>query len=203
MMNATLPFAIITSTGTKGYHCTEHSSGLSDSLIATLERKALPYGSGWGEYAGARSIKGFPLEKGTMALSFVEVTDQRDDHGRPGILRAHCVVADYKHYASLLREPDFGFAAAMGQDEASAGREATVQAGGGSVASVLRALLGVFCQGKFILRRPYGAPAQWQATERTIRRVLRLLPSPVLKRMSFTTLTLSTAERASLIAVPS
>ena len=203
MMNATLPFAIITSAGTQGYHCTEHSSGLSDSLIATLERKALPYGSGWGEYAGARSIKGFPLEKGAMALSFVEVTDQRDDHGRPGILRAHCVVADYKQYASLLREPDFGLARATGQEPPTTRRENESQAGGGSVASVLRALLGIFCHGKFILRRPYGAPVQWQATELTIRRVLRLLPSPVLKRMSFTTLTLSTAERASLIAVPS
>ena len=94
-------------------------------------------------------------------------------------------------------------ARATGQEPPTTRRENESQAGGGSVASVLRALLGIFCHGKFILRRPYRAPAQWQATERTIRRVLRLLPSPVLKRMSFTTLALSTAERASLIAVPS
>lgn len=62
----------------------------SAEVLKAIWRTAMPRGQGWGAdgYVGARSIKGFALPDGRVAVSTVTVTDMSDENGRRGIRRA-------------------------------------------------------------------------------------------------------------------
>ena len=95
-------YAIITSSGKRGYHCTAHSPNLDETTIQTLEQMALPFGSAWQLYIGARSIKAFPLQNEQMAISYTGVTDRQDDYGRPGVLISKCLVVNFEQFTYLV-----------------------------------------------------------------------------------------------------
>lgn len=72
----------------KGYNITSGADDLPDAVVKAIWRQAMPRGTGWSAYTGARAIKAFALPDGGVAVSTVTVTDATDESGRTGIRRA-------------------------------------------------------------------------------------------------------------------
>jgi hypothetical protein len=72
----------------RGYSITSPTHGISEDVQKAIWRAAMPRGSGWAAYEGARSVKLIMLPDDMLAVSEVTVTDQRDETGRGGIRRA-------------------------------------------------------------------------------------------------------------------
>lgn len=72
----------------KGYNITSGADDLPDDVVKAVWRQAMPRGTGWSAYTGARAIKAFALPDGQIAVSTVTVTDATDESGRAGIRRA-------------------------------------------------------------------------------------------------------------------
>lgn len=107
-------YAIITSRGKEGYHCIESSGDLSEDIIRDIEAYSLPFGNGWSQYTGARSIKVFcpSADTSKMTISYSRVLDPSttDDVGRTGVLYGKCYVISPRLLRFLLiNYEDFGF----------------------------------------------------------------------------------------------
>lgn len=93
----------------RGYNYTSPTAGYDDGTLKTVWRHAMPRGQGWGTYAGARSIKCFPLPYDDIAVSEVAVTDQEDESGRRGIRRAAVDVMSPKVFQLHLQSRIAGY----------------------------------------------------------------------------------------------
>ncbi len=207
----TIRYVSITSRGSHGYHCVYHSDGLSPSDVALLERTALPYGSNWGSFIGARSIKVFPIASERTAISYIRVVDSADDHGRRGILECQCALITTGQLIRLLKLPDFSFDTIINKPDALY----SILGGHGPVNDPLpdiqpkpgilprhTSLLKLLAGRKVILKREYRGPEDWRSVEHSIRTFVLGLPSALIRYASFATLTLSEADDMRIIAVP-
>jgi hypothetical protein len=91
----------------RGYNFTSSTQGFDDTVLKSVWRNAMPRGQGWADYTGSRSIKGFPLDNGTVAVSEMTVTDLKDENGRRGIRRAEVDVMSpmvYSHHLQSRRD---------------------------------------------------------------------------------------------------
>jgi hypothetical protein len=208
-------YATITSKGSLGYRCTAKSPGMNTSVIRKLEQLALPFGDSWDSYIGARSIKTFPIGKGEMAISYVQVSDDQDDYGRPGILFCQCVLVSFDDFMSLVYQPSFAFEHVF-RNPASLkmilGELAphpckltwwsSSQIPQDMLRMLAEGLLRIYSNRKLILSYQYQSPTQWKYVEQTIQTLMVLLPPMLLRRLSFATLSLSIMDPSSVIAVP-
>src|SRR5690606_41939715 len=97
-----------------GYRFRPPVDGIDEATRSAVWRHAMPRGQGWGAegFAGARSLKGFPVGRGTVAVSTICVPDPADELGRRGIRRAGCELwpgaafsAFTQHTLAPLRAP--------------------------------------------------------------------------------------------------
>jgi len=207
-------YATITSSGPKGYHCVDSSPNMGKSVIQTLVQLALPFGNGWHLYVGARSIKAFPVEDRQMAVSYTRVTSNKDDHGRRGVLMCQCIVVNHERFVRLLRKAGMGFDSVFD-------RPADVETWLDSVSVDTRELnpshkidisteaslkslnaLKLLLGRRTVLRYPFVDSMQWKSVEQAIQTGILRLPTPMMQRTSFVTLTLSTSEPVQILAMP-
>ncbi len=212
-MTSSNMYATITSSGRRGYLCVAHSEGLSKSTIATLERIALPFGSSWQLYMGARSVKAFPIDRGRMAVSYVRITDNYDDHGRLGVLTCQCVVVKFEQFVDLISRPYFAFDAVFNQpgavskllDSRPGGEDSRVHDELSlkiSSSSAFRSRLRLLIGRRVILRRPFSNAEQWRSVEHAVQSLVLHLPTALKRNISFVTFTTSSADPMRLIAMP-
>src|SRR5690606_35321416 len=173
--------------------------GVDERTQAAVWRQAMPRGQGWGAdaFAGAQSLKCFPIDGGRMAVSSVTVTDESDELGRRGIRRAGVSIVParaYRGYGQARRD-------ARPREVREAAGEQFV--GYRWQRIVDRALL----RGRRVVRTaPYTGPASWQYVEAL---VLRLVTSPGIRLFEgwgpltpFTTLALDWRDEGQIVGVP-
>lgn len=181
----------------RGYNFTSPTAGFTDEVLRTVWRNAMPRGQGWSApiYAGARALKAF-LVGDCAAVSRVTVTDQRDDSGRGGILRAVVdvmVLGEYTAYweAHLRAYP------------------ADVQTALARLPTLAqRARLADYAlkqRPQLVLAHHYENAHAWQVVEGLVIK-LALSPCPPVPRsgriVPFTTLALDYRDEAALVALP-
>lgn len=182
-----------------GYGFRPPLDGVDERTQAAVWRQAMPRGQGWGAdaFAGAQSLKCFPIDGGRMAVSSVTVTDQSDELGRRGIRRAGVSIVPARDYPAYL------------QARLDALPREVREAAGEQFVGYLwqrivdRALL----RGRrVVLTAPYTGPASWQYVEAL---VLRLVTSPGIRLFegwgpltSFTTLALDWRDEGQIVGVP-
>lgn len=88
----------------RGYAFTTPTEGVDPDALRAIWRSAMPRGQGWGDYPAARSLKGFELASGDVALCDIQVTDQVDEVGRTGIRRADIHLMTLKECRAHLLE---------------------------------------------------------------------------------------------------
>ncbi len=186
-----------------GYTFLPPTDAFSEETLRAIWRAAMPRGRGWGDprWAGARSIKAFPLDDGRVALSEVIVTDREDEHGRRGIRRAEIAVMPAHACAEHLR-------ARLEAYPLPVRREAGhVLSPGRWVRILERAVPRPSRDGSpIVLAYPYQGAEGWRVIEFTIlylvtRWALRALRGwpPVIP---FTTLALDYHEESRVVALP-
>lgn len=97
----------------RGYNVTSGAGQLDEQSNKALWRSAMPRGTGWGMYVGARSLKVFSLPDDRIAFCDVSVTDQQDETGRTGIRRAEVTLVNPNHYTRTLEARLTGYPAAL------------------------------------------------------------------------------------------
>jgi len=184
-----------------GYRFRPPVDGIDEATRSAVWRHAMPRGQGWGAegFAGARSLKCFPVGRGAVAVSTICVTDQADELGRRGIRRAEVELLPAAAYPAFLEQKLAAIPAPI--------REAASH----QLMSYLwqrivdRALLrGSRC---VVLTAPYTGPEGWQHIEALI---LRLVTSPGIRMFEgwgvltpFTTLALDWRDEGQIVGVPS
>lgn len=88
----------------RGYAFSTPTDGIAPETVKAIWRGAMPRGSVWNRYIGARSLKCLPLPSGEVALCDVTVTDQRDEAGRTGIRQAEILLGTAAEIDRLLHE---------------------------------------------------------------------------------------------------
>lgn len=185
-----------------GYTFTTPGDGLDATALKTIWQNALPRGTGWRHYPGARALKGFPLDDGRQAaLADVIVTDQQDETGRQGIRRAEITVLDAADYLDAL-------ALRLAMLPETARQEAGRRLSWGRWKQIAdRAAPGTRRNsGQIVLAAPYTGVADWQVMEAI---VLMVATAPPLRLLSgwprvppLTTLALDYHAEARLVALP-
>jgi hypothetical protein len=183
-----------------GYRFRPPTNGVDRATLDAVWRGAMPRGQGWGAeaLAGARSLKAFPVDGRTMALSTVVVTDQQDELGRRGIRRAEIDLILAGEYPARLAE------------RIGALSPAAVDAAGGRLGGYVwqRVLDRVLLRGRrqVVLAHPYRSPEDWQIVEALI---LRLVTSPGIRVFEgwgpltpFTTLALGRGDEGRVVGMP-
>jgi hypothetical protein len=185
----------------RGYNYTSATRGLDDETLKLIWRTAMPRGQGWGAdvYAGAHSLKCFPLDERTVALSDVTVTDLRDEGGRRGIRRAVIDVLSADACYEALKDRLQAYPAAVQERlerKPSIGQWKRI---------VDQALPKVRKDAQVILTHPYTGFAEWQFVEAMVIKVAVARMGP-LKRggkiMPFTTMALDYHDESRLVALP-
>ena len=172
----------------RGYNFTSPTQGFHDDVLKAIWRRAMPRGQGWGaaQYAGACSIKSFPLADGRVALSDVVVTDMRDESGRGGIRRAVVSVMPPGEYLENLADrlahyPKNSF-------------------------NGIRSIPGGRGDKQVVFSHPYRDPQAWKLVEAIIiRQVLKLASGGMIrsgKIVPFTTLALDYHDEGQLVVLP-
>lgn len=173
----------------RGYNFTSPTQGFHDDVLKTVWRSAMPRGQGWGAaaFAGARSMKSFPLADGRVALSDVVVTDMRDESGRGGIRRAVVSVMTAGEYLDVLAERLRGYPP-------------------GLLNLPNRSLPGGHGDKQTVFSYPYSDAPSWQVVEvMLIRHALKLASGGMFrsgKIVPFTTLALDYRDEGLLVALP-
>ena len=185
----------------RGYNFTTPTHGISEDLLKTIWRAAMPRGQGWGApiFTDSVSLKCFPVNPNLIALSTVIVTEMRDESGRAGIRRATIDLmsvnecSDYLH-TRLVSYP------------------ANVQAQVESLPTLSqrkhiidRSLPKMKSSPQVILSRPYQGYDDWQIVEMLILKLALARTGPMRrwgKIIPFTTLALDYHEESNLVALP-
>ncbi|NPV66249.1 MAG: hypothetical protein HPY64_03795 [Anaerolineae bacterium] len=185
-----------------GYAFTTQVDGLDAAVLKIIWQNALPRGTGWRHYPGARALKGFPLEDGRQAaLADVIVTNQKDETGRRGIRRAEITVLDAADYLDAL-------ALRLAMLPEAARDEARQRLSWGRWKQIAdRTAPGTHRNGgQIVLAAPYTGIADWQVMEAI---VLMVATAPPLRLLSgwprvppLTTLALDYHAEARLVALP-
>ena len=188
--------------GQPGYRFKPPVGGFSEEVLRTIWRCAMPRGQGWGgnDYIGARSLKCFPVDAYTVALSLVTVTDQEDEMGRRGIRRAEITLVPARdHLVHLERRletyPPSVYAAAHRRLTPYLWRR------------ILDKAVPKLKRGQpVVLAHPYTGPQSWQVMEALM---LKLVTSRAVRLIegwgavsSFTTLALDWRDESRLVALP-
>lgn len=178
----------------RGYNFTSPTRGYSDTLLKAIWRSAMPRGQGWAQYAGARSLKSFPLDDGRAALAEVTVTDLKDESGRAGIRRAVIQVMYPGAFIAYLKDRLRRYPDAV---QAQIARWPTF---GQRTHLLDRALRGA---PQTVCAYPYTTPEAWDTAEAF---ALKLAITPGLVFRSgtpaFTTLALDPREESPLVVLP-
>jgi hypothetical protein len=177
----------------RGYTITSSTQGLPDDVVKAIWRFAMPRGTGWSAYVGARSIKAFMLPDEQIAVSHVTVTDQTDETGRTGIRRAEVEILPPNGFERYLKT----HLAMYPADIRAIARD--------RCAKLTRRLPKIKPDTSLILTYPYQSVDQWQVIEAAMMhlmldppRVWRSLKPP----FPFTTLALDSRSENPLIALP-
>jgi hypothetical protein len=186
-----------------GYAFRPPTNGFDEALLKTVWRHAMPRGQGWGDlaYTGARSLKCFPIDKHTVAVSEVVVTGQQDEGGRRGIRRAEIHIFPAGEYLPYLKRRLESFPETL---RLTAYRKLDLACWAQVVDGALPKVKGRAPQ--VIVTHPYAHPEAWQVVEIL---VLRLATSWRLRALkgwgrvnSLTTLALNHREESRIIALP-
>ncbi len=185
-----------------GYRFKPPADGFDEQTLKTIWRWAMPRGQGWGAeiYTGARSLKCFPIDARSVAVSVVTVTDQEDEMGRRGIRRAEVTVMPPDEYGRFLESTLRAFPAPI-RDAAARRVSAVVWK------RLINKVVPRLKDGKqVVLAHPYRDPEAWQVIEVL---VLRLVTSHTIRMIEgwgrvtpFTTLALDWREEAGIVALP-
>jgi hypothetical protein len=195
------------------YQVIEHAADLEDKIVARIFDSAMPDGSDWFRYVGARIVKGFTLPGNRMCICYASVTDRTDAAGAAGLLETQCIVTnDDAHYRALLWQPGFAFNEVWQAladnpthltkvlDQIRNAPKTTRGVASSLFASLrslrYRAMLRI--PGRIVLRRPFANAEQWETVESEVQRILRAME----EFAPFTTMTLSPAGRHGVLAVP-
>ena len=184
----------------RGYNFTTATGPLDDAALRAIWRGAMPRGQGWNapDYAGAHSLKCFPVGDGVVAVSDVMVTEMRDENGRGGIRRAVIDVLSQGEYRAYL---EARLATLPGDLHA---RLADKPSFGQRIRIIERALPWFGKEQRLILSHPYHM-ADWRFIEAL---VIKLALNPVgpMRRwavpLSFTSLALEHRDEAQIVAIP-
>jgi hypothetical protein len=204
---------------------------MTAELISELEAKALPFGSGWSQYTGARSIKVFPLEnieeKIAITYTTVQNSSVEDDIGRKGVLYCTCIIASPDLARFLIQEyDDFGYSLLFEKPEENIEEIAkkvenvdktdlwSIRFDPAKIAKTNRVFNAVYTKNprkfvghsnpEFDLNVAYESNHQWQEVELAIKYLSLLLTSrESIVGFSFTTLALSSFEPSMIAAIPS
>lgn len=178
----------------RGYTLNGQSASLPDDVLKGVWRAAMPRGSGWSAYVGARSIKAFPLPGDRFGVSQVTVTDRQDENGRRGIRHATVDVMSAEVYALHLRSRWQSYPPAV-QDAAY---EEIRRLTRNWPRPGKRETLGIFA--------PYDTQRGWWLVEAVVIALVLAPPRPLQKLeppLSFTTLALKHQKESRLVAMPS
>lgn len=185
-----------------GYRFKPPVSGFSEEALRVIWRHAMPRGQGWGSngYLGARSLKCFPVDAHTAALSLVTVTDQQDEIGRRGIRRAEITLVPAQDHLAYLERwlesyPSPVRAAAQHRLAPYLWHR------------ILDKAIPKLKRGQpVVLAHPYSGPRSWQFMEALM---LKLVTSRAVRLVegwgavsSFTTLALDWQDESRLVALP-
>ncbi len=177
----------------RGYNFTSSTDGLSDEVLKAIWRFAMPRGTGWSAYIGARSIKAFILPDEQVAISEVTVTNQVDETGRTGIRRAEVQLLPPNAFARYLQTQWTSYPPSV----TAIARERCT--------TLVRKLPRIKADTSLILTYPYQSAQQWQVIEAAMM-YLMLEPPRSWKKLNppfpFTTLTLDSRAENPLIAMP-
>ncbi|HLV36897.1 MAG TPA: hypothetical protein VKY59_17370 [Spirillospora sp.] len=182
----------------RGYDFTSSTHGFADDELKLVWRSAMPRGQGWGQYAGARSLKCFPLgEQRRVAVCETSVTDTQDENGRGGIRRAVIDVLNQADYFAFL---DLRLMNLPNQVRARLDRLPTF----GQRLAITNSLLS-YKKKQLVLLHPFTDPDRWQLMEGLVIK-LALDPIGPMRRwgrvIPFTTLALNHQDEAPLVALP-
>jgi hypothetical protein len=179
----------------RGYNFTSPTSLYDDATLKTIWRNAMPRGRGWNapQLLGSRSIKGFMVDNGQVAVSEVTVTNMVDESGRRGIRRAVVDVMPSAVFAHHL------------QSRLDAYPAEVQQAMEEKAAMVSRSFPKLKKRMPLLLAFPFTSTHDWWVMEAL---VLRLVAAP-LKQMRrwgavipFTTMALDYRNDSRIIALP-
>jgi hypothetical protein len=188
--------------GQPGYRFRPPVRGFSEEALRVIWRCAMPRGQGWGgnSYVGARSLKCFPVDAHTAALSLVTVTDQQDEVGRRGIRRAEITLVPARDHLAYLERRLEAYPASV---RAAAQHRLPPYLW----RRILDKAVPKLKRGQpVVLAHPYTGPQSWQFIEALM---LRLVTSRAVRLIegwgavsSFTTLALDWHDESRLVALP-
>ncbi len=185
-----------------GYRYRPPVDDFDEQTLKSIWRQAMPRGQGWSAdaYQAATSLKCFPVDRKTMAISRVEVTGQQDEVGRSGIRRADITVLPQQTLFSTLEQMQKSYPAAV-QQAAQKKMSAYLWR------RLLNKIVPRLKDGKqAVLAYPYAGPESWQVIELL---VMRIVTAPGVRLLegwgsapSFTTLALDWREESRIVALP-
>lgn len=183
----------------RGYNITTTTGTIDEAHRRIIWRSAMPRGQGWGQYTGANSLKCFPLDEDTVAVSQVTVTDLEDENGRKGIRKAVVDVMSDTAYFAFLR-------AKLESYPDDVKRRAEEKFTFCRKSNIIHKTLPRFRRDtQLVMGYPYRSAENWQTIEAfNIRLVLD--PIGMMSRwgriIPFTTLALDYREEALVVALP-
>jgi hypothetical protein len=186
----------------RGYNFVTPTQGIDEVTLAAVWRSAMPRGQGWNapQYVGARSLKCFPLDDKTVALSEVTVTDSQDEQGRRGIRRAVIDILAVDACYDGLHERLEGYPAVV---QAQLARRPTLGQWKRIIDAALPKVRG---DAQVVLSHSYSTAEDWAIVEAFVVKLALSRRAPLSrwgKIPPFTTLALETREEAQLVALPS
>lgn len=185
----------------RGYNFTSPTRGFDEGTLKRIWRTAMPRGQGWSaeQYTGATSLKCFPLDDQTVALSHVTITDMCDEQGRRGIRRA---VIDVMSADEGIEHIRHRLASFPDEIQAQFEKKPTLRQW---KAILDRAAPKVKGSNQIILVHPYTGGETWQTMEAL---VLKLAISCLAalrhwgKIIPFTTMALDYRDESRIVALP-
>lgn len=185
-----IPYAIIGYIPGKGYGFIEHSPELDESSLAKIWRQAIPRGTGWSTFIGARILKGFHIGQASVVVSSIRVTKEQDEFGRSGLLKASVQIMSPSEYVQHLRK-ELADLPQIARDEAER-----------KFPTLSQLMLKTTRHLRTMIVHPYQGVTDWQTIEALTLRLVLSLPKPLIPKLSFTTLALSATDEARIVALP-
>ncbi|NDJ51571.1 MAG: hypothetical protein GYB68_00635 [Chloroflexi bacterium] len=185
-----------------GYAFQPPTDDFDEQTLKVIWRQAMPRGQGWGRngFIGARSIKSFPVDGRSIALSRVTVTDQEDETGRKGIRAAEIMLLDHHAYEDHLEEA----IDATAPDLRAKAQKLLTRYRWRRILEMARP--NKKTPGQVIMTYPYQGPDDWGAIEALVMRLALSRRLSLIGRWgavsSFTTLALDYRNEANIVVLP-
>ena len=184
----------------RGYNFVTPTDHLPSAVKKLLWRAAMPRGTKWAAYIGARSLKSIPLPNGQIALAMTTVTDRQDEIGRGGLRRAEIQLIPAREYRLALQRH-------LAQLPASAHQRADAMLSWRLWKRIAdKALPKVNREAQIILAHAYSTMEDWLALEALVLKIALARPVNLLARWgarpTFTTLALDYREESRIVALP-